>query len=68
MQAPPPPPLPEGTDVTYHCEDGNELTVTYTYATADLRWPDGRVAKLSRAATAGKAAGDAYRAQALAPA
>lgn len=44
----PPPPLPEGTQVTYACDDGNVLDVTYTHATAVLRWPDGRVLQLSR--------------------
>lgn len=58
--SPPPPSLPEGTDVTYHCQDGNQLTVTYTYVTADLRWPDGREAKLSRAASASRGGDDVY--------
>jgi membrane-bound inhibitor of C-type lysozyme len=56
----PAPPLPEGTEVTYHCQDGNQLTVTYTYITANLRWPDGRAVKLSRAASASKGGGDVY--------
>ena len=60
VTAAPPPPLPEGTSVTYQCVDGNQLTVTYTYVTADLRWPDGREVKLSRAASASGDGGDVY--------
>ena len=57
---PPQSPLPEGTDVTYQCQDGNQFTVTYTYVTADLHWPDGRGVQLSRVASASKGAGDVY--------
>ncbi len=53
-------PLPEGTDVTYQCADGNEVTVTYSYVSARLRWPDGRKLDLSRAASPSKAGGDVY--------
>lgn len=44
-------PLPEGTQVNYDCQDGNQLTVSYTYVAAHLRWSDGRVADLSRVAS-----------------
>lgn len=62
IQAPtlPPPPLPEDTQVTYQCQDGNELTVTYTFVSADLHWPDGREVQLTRAASASKSSGDLY--------
>jgi hypothetical protein len=53
------PPLPEGADVTYQCVDGNEVTVTYTYVSARLRWPDGRKLNLSRTASTSKN-GDVY--------
>lgn len=43
-------PLPEGALVSYQCSDGNEVTVTYTYVSAHLRWPDGRELNLSRTA------------------
>jgi len=56
----PSPPLPEGTDVTYECQDGNQITVTYTYVAADLHWPDGREVKLSRTASTSKGGGDVY--------
>ena len=52
-------PLPEGTDVSYQCADGNEVTVTYTYVSARLRWPDGRKLNLSRTANTPKD-GDVY--------
>jgi hypothetical protein len=52
-------PLPQGTDVTYQCVDGNEVTVTYTYVSASLRWPDGRKLNLSRTASTSKN-GDVY--------
>ncbi len=55
----PPAPLPEGTDVTYQCVDGNEITVTYTYVNARLRWPDGRKLNLSRTLSSAKD-GDVY--------
>lgn len=58
--APSPPPLPEGTSATYQCVDGNQVTVTYTYVTAHLRWPDGRQVKLSRAASPSGDGGDVY--------
>ena len=39
--------------------DGNEVTVTYTYVSARLRWPDGRKLNLSRTASRSKD-GDVY--------
>ena len=56
----PAPPLPEGTVVSYQCADGNEVTVTYSYVGARLRWPDGRELNLSRPASTPKGGGDVY--------
>jgi hypothetical protein len=59
------PPLPEGTRVSYACKDGSELTVTYTHASAELRWSDGRDATLSRAAASPEAGAELYAAGTL---
>jgi len=56
----PPPTLPEGSKISYSCDDGNEVEVTYTHLTALLRWTDGREVQLSRAPTASPRDGEVY--------
>lgn len=43
------PALAEGADITYTCEDGSDLRVTYAAGRANVTFADGRVEPLSRA-------------------
>lgn len=43
------PVLAEGADITYTCEDGSDLRVTYAAGRANVTFADGRVEPLARA-------------------
>lgn len=43
------PPLAEGADITYTCEDGSDLRVTYAAGRANVTFANGHVEPLARA-------------------
>ena len=70
IELPPPdaptPPMAEGADITYTCEDGSELRITYAAGRASITLADGSIVPLPRSPrTAQQAGGEVYAGEAL---
>jgi hypothetical protein len=67
IELPPPdaptPPMAEGADITYTCEDGSELRITYAAGRANVTLTGGNVVPLPRSAQ--HAGGEIYAGEAL---
>lgn len=67
IELPPPdaptPPMADGADITYTCEDGSELRITYVAGRANVTLADGNVVSLPRSAQ--QAGGEIYAGEAL---
>lgn len=62
----PTPPMAEGADITYACEDGSELRVTYAAGRANVTLADGGIVPLPRSPQAAQqAGGEVYIGEAL---
>jgi len=71
IELPPPetatPPMAEGADITYTCEDGSELRVTYAAGRATVTLANGGIVPLPRSPQAAReAGGEVYAGDALA--
>lgn len=70
IELPPPdaatPPMAEGADITYTCEDGSDLRVTYAAGRANVTLADGGIVPLPLSPQAtGQAGGEVYIGEAL---
>jgi hypothetical protein len=70
IELPPPdaptPPMADGADITYTCEDGSELRVTYAAGRANVALADGGIVPLPRSPQAAQqAGGEVYVGEAL---
>lgn len=70
IELPPPdaptPPMAEGADITYTCEDGSELRITYAAGRANVTLADGGIVPLPRSPqTAQQVGGEVYAGEAL---
>lgn len=67
IESPPPdaptPPMAEGADIIYTCEDGSELRITYAAGRVNVTLADGNVVPLPRSAQ--QAGGEIYAGEAL---
>lgn len=54
------PPLAEGADITYTCEDGSDLRVTYAAGRANVTFADGRIEPLPQAQAQAGVDGELY--------
>lgn len=58
--------MAEGADITYTCEDGSELRITYAAGRAGVTLADGSIVPLPRSPqTAQQAGGEIYAGEAL---
>ena len=69
IELPPPdaptPPMAEGADITYTCEDGTELRITYAAGRASVTLADGSIVLPRSPQTAQQAGGEIYAGEAL---
>jgi hypothetical protein len=69
IELPPPdaptPPMAEGADITYTCEDGSELRITYAAGRANVTLADGGIVPLPRSPQAQQAGGEVFAGEAL---
>ena len=62
----PTPPMAEGADIAYTCEDGSELRITYAAGRANVTLADGGIVPLPRSPQAAQeAGGEVYAGEAL---